>query len=287
MSHVGFNITENKLQLIEVVEKSKVFYLENVDEETFPELLNFQSSDFINILQTAFDNLNQRNQLKSKKVSIALPADLFRIFSFPLETPADEIKLREQIEWEFSMLLPTLSFSDHIIRQKKISKGINSYPEILVIAIDQKPVKALYDFLIKNNLALQFIDNAHFTSDLLIKKNNSTSIYASKNAISCCSYSNNELIGYRKFEPNNNVNLIDYLNNSISQMDNNLSEFFISGDVKFDALQREIEDSLKISFNIIDPFSRIQLSESFIQNDHFVNQKNLFSSAAGICFRTS
>ena len=70
-------------------------------------------------------------------------------------------------------------------------------------------------------------------------------------------------------------------------MDNNLSEFFISGDVKFDALQREIEDSLKISFNIIDPFSLIQLSESFIQNDHFVNQKNLFSSAAGICFRTS
>ena len=287
MSHVGFNITENKLQLIEVVEKSKKYYLECVDEETFPELLNFQSSDFINILQTAFDNLNQRNQLKSKKVSVALPADLFRIFSFPLEASLDEIKLSEQIEWEFSMLFPTLSFSDHIIRQKKISKGINSYPEILVIAIDQKPVKALYDFLIKNNLALQFIDYAHFTSDLLINKNNSISIYTSKNAISFCSYSNNELIGYRKFDPNNNVNLIDYLNNSISQMDNNLSEFFISGDVKFDALQREIEDSLKISFNIIDPFSRIQLSESFIQNDHFVNQKNLFSSAAGICFRTS
>ena len=287
MSHVGFNITENKLQLIEVVEKSKVFYLESVDEETFPELLNFQSSDFINILQTAFDNLNQRNQLKSKKVSIALPADLFRIFSFPLEASLDEIKLSEQIEWEFSMLFPTLSFSDHIIRQKKISKGINSCPEILVIAIDQKPIKALYDFLIKNNLTLQFIDYAHFTSDLLINKNNSISIYTSKNAISCCSYTNNELIGFRKFEPNNNVNLIDYLNNSISQMDNNLSEFFISGDVKFDALQREIEDSLKISFNIIDPFSRIQLSESFIQNDHFVNHKNLFSSAAGICFRTS
>jgi len=287
MSHVGFNITENKLQLIEVVEKSKKFYLEIVDEEIFPELLNFQSSDFIDILQTAFDNLNQRNQLKSKKVSVALPADLFRIFSFPLEASLDEIKLSEQIEWEFSMLFPTLSFSDHIIRQKKISKGINSYPEILVIAIDQKPVKTLYDFLIGNNLALQFIDYAHFTSDLLIKKSNSISIYASKNAISCCSYTSNELIGFRKFEPNNNVNLIDYLNNSISQMDNNLIEFFISGDVKFDALQREIEDSLKINFNIIDPFSRIQLSESFIQNDHFINQKDLFSSAAGICFRIS
>ena len=123
MNHVGLNITENKLQLIEVVDKSNKFYLENVDEETFPELLSFQSSDFIYILQTAFDNLNQRNHLQSKKVSIALPADLFRIFSFPLETPVDEIKLREQIEWEFSMLFPTLSFNDHIIRQKKISKS--------------------------------------------------------------------------------------------------------------------------------------------------------------------
>ncbi len=287
MNHVGFNIAENKLQLIEVVEKSKKFYLETVDEETFPELLSFQSSDFIDILQTAFDNLDKRNHLKGKKASVALPVDLFRIFSFPLESAASEPELHEQTKWEFSILFPTLSFSDYIIRQKKILKGINSYPEIMVIAVAQNPVKVLYDFLNKNNLALKFIDNAHFTSDLLINKSNSTSIYVSKNAISSCCYANNELTGFRKFEPNNIVNLTDYLNNLTSQVDNDVNEFIISGDIEFDALQQNLEDSLQITFNKINPFSNIQLSESFIQSDHYINQAHLFSSAAGICFRTS
>lgn len=287
MNHVGFNITESKLQQIEVVEKSKKFYLENVDEEIFSDLLNFQSSYFIDILQTSFDNLNQRNDLKSKKISVALPVDLFRIFSFPIESTVSKTNLHEQTKWEFSILFPTLSFSDYIIRQKIISKGINSYPEILVIAIDQKPVKALYNFLTKNSLILKFIDNAHFTSDLLIKKSNSTSIYVSKNVISCCSYANNELTGFRKFELNNTASLTDHLSNLISHVDSDMNEFIISGDVEFGVLQRDLEKSLQINFNIINPFSNIQLSESFIQNDHFINQTNLFSSAAGICFRTS
>lgn len=287
MNHVGFNITDNKLQLIEVVEKSKKFYLENVDEEIFSGLLSFQSSDFVDILQTAFDNLDLRNNLKSNKASVALPVDLFRIFSFPLESSVSETELHEQINWEFSVLFPTLSFSDYIIRQKKISKGINSYPKVLVIAIDQKLVKALFGFLTKNNLTLKFIDNAHFTSDLLIKKNNSISIYVSKNTISCCSYTNNKLVGFRKFESNNIANLKDHLSNLTSKVDNDMNEFVISGDVELDVLQQDIEKSLQINFNAINPFSNIQLSESFMQNDLFVNQKNLFSSAAGICFRTS
>lgn len=287
MNHVGFNITESKLQQIEVVEKSKKFYLENVDEETFSELLSFQSSDFIDILQISFDNLNQRNNLKSKKASVALPVDLFRVFSFPLESAVSKTELHEQTKWEFSILFPTLSFNDYILRQKKISKGINSYPEILVIAIDQKPVKALYNFLTKNNLALKFIDNAHFTSDLLINKGNSTSVYVSKNAISCSSYTNNELNGFRKFEPNNTLSLTDHLSNLISHVDNDMNKFIISGDIEFDVLQRDLEKSLQINFNMINPFRNMQLSESFIQNDLFVNHKNLLSSAAGICFRTS
>jgi hypothetical protein len=287
MNHVGFNITENKLQLVEVVENSRNYFLESVDEETFPELLNFQYSGFSDFIQTALDNLKQRNMLKSIRASVALPLDLFRIFSFPFEISIENGQLQEQIEWEFSILFPTLSFKDHIVRKKKILTGINSYPEIFAMAIDKKIVKSLHEFLIANKLSLVFVDNAHFTSDLMINKNNSISVYTSKNATTCCSYANNELMGFRKFDPSNNLTLIEYVRNSMSQKDFDFNNFFISGDVEFETLQSELENSLKINFNLINPFSNIQLSNSFIQNDHFISRAALFSSASGICFRKS
>ena len=287
MNHVGINITRNRLQFVEVVEKNRIYYLENVDEEQFSESLDFQTDDFINVLQTAFCNLIQRNQIKSDKVSVALPIDLFRIFSFPMESQLSESELQKQIEWEFSVLFPTLSFKQHIIRQKKISKGLYSYPEILVIAIDQKPAREIYSFLLKNDLALQFIDNAHFASDLLIKKNNTISVYVSDQAISFCSYNNNELTGYRKFVTDNNSKLIEYLNTLISTEENNFEEFYLAGDIEFTQLQQELEESVQKNFKTIAPFERIQLSESFLQNSHYLNKASLFSSAAGICFRVA
>jgi len=287
MNHVGINITGNTLQFVEVVEKNKIYYLENVDEEQFSKPLDFQTDDFTNVLQSAFNNLIDRNEIKSDKVSIALPIDLFRIFSFPIESQLSKGDLQEQIEWEFSVLFPTLSFKQHIIRQKKISKGLYSYPEILVIAIDQNPAREIYNFLLKNDLVLQFIDNAHFASDLLIKRNNTISVYVSNNALSFCSYKNNELTGYRKFTADDNSKLIEYLNTLISKDENDFDEFYIAGDTEFNQLQQEIEESLKVSFKNISPFERIQLSESFLQNSHYLNRAMLFSSAAGICFRVA
>jgi len=289
MNHVGFNITENQLQLVEIVDRANNYFLENVDEELFTEKLNFQSSDlsFINILHSAFNNLSQRNSFKSKNNSIALPIDLFRIFSFPYENKLSENELREQIEWEFSILFPTLSFKDHILREKRIFAGMNLHPEILVIAIEQRIIKAIYDFYAEKNLELLFIDNAHFTSDLLIKKKNSVSLYFSKNALSCSVYMNGDLTGFRKFEIKSNEKLITYLSKYISQVNDNVSEFYLSGDIEFDKIKHELEESLKIGLNSVNPFGRISLSESFIQNEHYLNRANLFASAAGISFRTS
>ncbi len=287
MNHVGINITGNALQFVEVVEKNKIYYLENIDEEPFSESFDFLTNDFINVLQNAFNNLLQRNEIKSEKVSVALPIDLFRIFSFPIETQLSPDNLQEQIEWEFSVLFPTLSLKQHIVRHKKISKGLYSYPEILIIAVDQNPVRELFNFFKNNDLAMQFIDNAHFASDLLINKNNTISVYVSRKAISFCSYKNNELTGYRKFAVNDNLKLIEHIRVLISEDESDFDKFYVAGDIEFIGLQQEIGDSIEINFNNINPFKRIQLSESFTQNNHYLNRAMLFSSAAGICFRVA
>jgi hypothetical protein len=41
LNHVGFNLTKNKLQLVEVVIQSMKYCLENVDEHIFEEEFDF------------------------------------------------------------------------------------------------------------------------------------------------------------------------------------------------------------------------------------------------------
>ncbi|MEN8194688.1 MAG: hypothetical protein ABFS12_17845 [Bacteroidota bacterium] len=287
MNHVGFNITEKKLQLVEVVKSSDTYYLENVDEENFSDDLNFQSNSFINILQTAFNTLNERSPLKSRLTSISLPIELFRIFSFPYEKELSEGELKEHIELEFSIVFPTFSFQDYLVRPKIISKGIYSYSEILVIAIEKKLLQILHDFLSTNNLSLHFIDNVHFSSDLLLGKKSTVNLYKGSDFISCSIYINNDLIGFRKFNASSTTKLIEYLRELNLRDDLGLNDFNISGDTDFYSLKQEIEDSLQLELNTIDPFNRIKASELFTQTDQFINNPSLFSSAAGICFRVS
>ena len=287
MNHVGFNITEKKLQVVEIVKISNIYYLEYVDEENFPENLDFHSDNFIDILQTAFDDLKGRHSFKGKLVSISLPLQLFKIFQFPLMREISESDLKAHIELEFSVLFPTDSFQDYIIRPKKISKGIYSYSEILVVAIEKSLLQKLHNLLTENNYVLQFVDNAHFSNDLLLRKSSLVSVYNGNNSISCSAYINNNLIGFRKFDTDNINGLLEYIRELKHREDLNLSDYIISGDTDYSFLVQEIEKLLNLEFNVPEPFNRIDPSESFTKTDCYENNSSLFSSAAGICYRIS
>ena len=85
LNHVGFNITQSKLQLVEVVNESSKYCLENVDEHIFEEKLNFNLAELklISILQTSLNSLSNRISLKSKNISFSLPLSEFQMFEIP------------------------------------------------------------------------------------------------------------------------------------------------------------------------------------------------------------
>ncbi len=289
MNHVGCNITENKLQIVEVVKNSKGYFLENVDEEGFSEELDFKSCDtnFSTTIQNAIENLWIRHPLKSTRISLVLPIDKFRIFNFPLEKSLSDDRLKEQIEWEFSILFPTLSIEDYIIRPKIVFKSFYSHQEILVVAADKKIIEPLHNVLSENNLTLQFVDCSHFASDLFVNKQNSVSIFVSNNSLSCSVYSNGGMIGFRKFNSSDKDTLVDYLGNIMSHHESDLNKFYIASDSDIDETKAELERSLKNNFEYLAPFQRIQPSETFVKNDFYSLKSSIFSAAAGIGFRLS
>ena len=56
-NQIGLNITEERLQLIEIVFENNEYLIENVDEEYFEELISENTKDgkFIFVLQNAFN----------------------------------------------------------------------------------------------------------------------------------------------------------------------------------------------------------------------------------------
>ena len=81
-NQTGLSITEDKVQLVEIISKENTFYLENVDEEYFEESLfeNTKESKFIHILQNAFNEIILRKPLTSGKISITIPPSFFLKF---------------------------------------------------------------------------------------------------------------------------------------------------------------------------------------------------------------
>jgi hypothetical protein len=60
---------------------------------------------------------------------------------------------------------------------------------------------------------------------------------------------------------------------------------YLAGASEMDELKVELEAKINTSVEIINPFQFIDISETFIQNAHYVNSPSSFSSAAGICYR--
>jgi len=289
LNHVGFNITKNKLQLVEVVRESSKYCLENVDEHIFTEEFDFDLSEskIISILQASFNILVDRNKLKSKNISFSLPLSEFQIFEIPYEKSLSKNALKEHIKWEFSILFPTINVNDYIIRKLKLTSFENE-TRILVVGLLNKTVDILLNFSLQNNLILKFIDTAHFSSDSnisLVENRKIISIFIDNEICYINLYLGKGLHTTKRFEIVDNNLLIKLITAFMENQNIAFDNIYIASTSDIDELKVELESLLNNSIEMINPFEAIEPSESFIQNAHYLNKANSFSSAAGICYR--
>ena len=67
--HAGINLTESKLQIVEICYKNDSFYLENVDQVVHSEPLipDMAEDDFIKIIQDSFKKIQNKKPLATSK----------------------------------------------------------------------------------------------------------------------------------------------------------------------------------------------------------------------------
>ena len=291
-NQLGIGLTENKIQLVEIVNKDNTICLENVDEEYFEEPIDTSTKEakFIHILQNAFNEIILRKPLSSSKISFGLPPHYFKIFELPIDKNLTKSNVNDYIKWELSKLFPSYNTTFSFQKIVLSTPNYEQCKKILIFAIDQNFLKQIHKFCVRNNLKLQFIDNLHMACSSLIFSKNNLSIFVEDNNISSLLFSKDNLL----FARNDKYNSVP----EISEMVNEVLDKIISDKIvkSVDAINlfgnnvtqelcNEVSSITKINVERVNPFKKIKLSDRLIENKYVNDLAEKFSAPAAISFR--
>ncbi|HEX2961999.1 MAG TPA: hypothetical protein VHO43_09430 [Ignavibacteriales bacterium] len=299
-NHAGINLTNAKMQLVEVNYSDEEFIIENADEEYFSEFLDLNAREprIIATLQGAFDELVMRRPLKSKMVSFTLPNNLFHVVRLPYENTLVQADMLEEFKWELSTLFPKSSREEMVVQSIKVDDNKKISSSAIVVATYRKYLKLLNNFCLKNGLKLKFVDNAHIASDRIISLNTSftdrevvLSVYIAAESLSVTFLFKGKPIYFNIVSVLNAGEILPRLSEELEAgkaMKINpasISRAYISGDNIADSLLERAGKTLNIEFNRFNPFEEIKVNPEVFESRAFTERANSFSPAAGIAFR--
>jgi Tfp pilus assembly PilM family ATPase len=299
-NHAGLNITESKLQLVEICFKENTFYLENVDQALHKEQITPDMSYevLIEILRESFEKIVKKKPLDSSNVSFALPNNFFKIFEVPYEESMVKKDLLDHFKWELSVLYPAVNAEDYLIQHIEVNKSIyRKEKHAIVFGIDRMLVNSINNFCAGNNLILKYVDNVHLASNafLYLEKSEipsevSLSFHIGQKYSSISAIDGVAPFYFRVLNPNV-ANIFSELSVAIKDLQDlgiRLDEFkkvlLFGQDVAED-----FENRLKSFFNLplkkVNPFAYLRASESVKNNPFYKLKSNSFSAATGIAIR--
>ena len=303
-NHAGFTISGSKLQVVEISNRQNQFFLDNVDEAYFNEPLNFEKDKGTRIsalLQSAFNELIIRKQIKSKSVSFTLPFELFYFAQLPYDNTLLHQDLIEEFRWELSLLYPFMPAKDLVIQYIEIDKNkIIANNTAMVVGLQRKYWQILNNFCLQNNLKLKFVDNPHFAAERALALSGETATTGLSMSVHLCSkhlstlFSLNgkpvrfsiRLLNDASEIPENIVQELTAGDNfNISK--NLLSTAYITGDNLTNSVIQTLSDTLGINFIQFNPFEKIKPGQNLGENKFYTENFNSFAPAAGIAYRVA
>lgn len=299
-SHVGINLSETKIQLVEICYKNNSFYLENVDQSVFKDFinLNLEPEKLINILQTALNKLISKKPFNTKFVSFCLPNNFFKIVELPIEYTLTKSDLLEHLRWEISVLYPECSGIEFYIQHIEVNKtSMRNDNKAIVFALDKNMAVLLNQFCKSNNLILKFIDNAHLASNAFLHKNPgyskndiTLSIYIDQTFSSVSALEGIYPFFFKVFNTSGS-NIFYNLDKTMLNLINlgielsAVKDILLCGQNVTDEFLSQLEMKFGLPIKKINPFERLKTEENILQNPLFISQYNSFTAAAGIAVR--
>lgn len=299
-NQIGINLTETKLQLVEIRYKNDAFYLENVDQLILKDSISpeLNESKLTAILQDSFTKLNQKNNLTSIYYSFCLPNNFFKIFEIPYDTTLTKKDLVDHLRWELSILYPHIDEENYLIQFVEVNKtSVRIQNRAIIFALDKNIVNSINNFCKSNNLELKYIDNAHLASNAFLhlskafEKNEITlSIYIDQSSSSIAVIEGVTPFFFKVLNEGG-LNIIDQLQMLIKQLEdlnigiNSISKIILSGQNVTDEFLSKISTVLNSSIIKINPFERLRIDEKLNVNRLVTSQFNSFTAATGIAIR--
>ena len=299
-NHAGFNISGNKLQLVEIVHNEGGLYFENVDEEWLESPISIETSEsqLISILQNSFNQIILRKSLKTRNVSFALPFSFFNVLKLPFDETLTKKDLIDQFKWELSILYPPSSPDDYVVKYLDLSKSnLINKNEAIVISIKKEIVKLLKSFCDKNNLTLKFIDNSHLASSPFIKSgknyadNLEASMYLDNSELSILVFESKFPIYFNSIKLKENEDFSVVLAKEFSLMKKigierkRIAQFYYAGILDADSQIKQIEKEFSTEFKRINPFLTMKIAKGENFTKFGSVNGNSFTPSAGIALR--
>lgn len=299
-SHVGINLTETKLQLVEINYKQYKFCLENIDQLVFkePVLPDTDEKKLISILQDSFSKIIQKKTITSNLLSFTLPNNYFQVIEIPYDEDLTKKDLSEHIRWELSVTFPNYDSNDFYIQYIEVNKS-NVRPEnkIIVLALRKKIVGAINKFCKENKFELKYVDNAHLASNTFIHLDKDLK----KDAITLSFYIDQHYSSFAAFEGvipfyfkvfnKNGADFFDQLHNSMIKLESfniskeRINKAILCGQTITNEFTERISKTINVPLVKINPFEKLFAEEKVKTNPLYSTQFNSFTAATGIAIR--
>lgn len=299
-NHAGINLTDTKLQIVEIAYKEDSFFLETLDQIFHPEPFHpgLPEDKLINILQNAINKLNKKKELISRNISFSLPNNFFKIFEVPYDDSLVKKDLVDHFKWELSTLYPDCDCENYLLQHIEVDKSsLRTEKQAIVIGIDKLYVIALNKFCEQNNYQLKFIDNVHLASNAFLyldkpKVDNeiSLSIYIDQKYSSLAAMDGVHPFFFKILDPASS-NIFEELTATVNKLGNfklaikDFRKVLLYGQ----DITEEFENKLKTFFGLplkkINPFERLKADETVLKNPLYKIKYNSFTAAAGIAIR--
>jgi len=299
-NHVGINLTDTKMQVVEINYRDDSFILEKVDQVFHSELFSTELSTvkITSLLQNSFEKLNKRKPIASVNFSFSLPNNFFKIFEIPYDESLVKKDLLEHFRWELSVLYPECNNENFLLQHIEINKSeFIKENRAIIIAIDKQHVFAINKFCEKNNLKLNFIDNVHLASNAflylekpLVDKEISLSIYIDQKYSSVSAMDGVHPFYFKILNPLSN-NIFIELTETIKKMEDfnlSLDDFkrvLLYGQDITEEFESKVKNFFGLPLKKVNPFERLKAEESIQNNPLYKNKYNSFTAAAGIAIR--
>ncbi|MBD3410754.1 MAG: hypothetical protein GF419_11175 [Ignavibacteriales bacterium] len=300
--HAGINVTDSKLQLVEIHLSGDGFLLYNADEAYYNEPVNFKNEKTARALermQEAYDELNVKRAVEAESASVTLPVDLFYIAQLPYDPTLLRQDMIEEFRWEFSLLYPFLDPAELTFQVFEIEESyLNTYPNTAVVAASpRRYLRLVSEFCERNHLEPRFVDNAHFAADRALsrvdrlEKGVILSLYFADNVLSIEVLSDGLPVFVKLIRLRNAGEIVKQaqralFNNPRFYLKKELIDFaFIGGDHLSAPLVKRVERDLDLKFKQVNPFQRLKIAPEIRRSRAVGSASFSFLAATGVATR--